>query len=930
MVPRGCRRLAEVDFPVADVSRHAVHDKTVRHGHPSTLHIWWARRPLAACRAMLLALLLPDPADENCPVEFRNAARELLLRVRSGIGDGDVALREALNRFVADFASWELSRDPDWLDVSRRLIEAAHDGAPPMVVDPFSGGGAIPLEGLRLGCDSFASDLNPIALLILRVLLEELPRHAGKLTTQLEDWTVGADTTLRDLCSDVYPRDAGGAVPTAYLWSRTIRCEAPDCGAEIPLLRSCWLSRKPKRLRAVRYHVEPAGVDSRIQFEVFTPRSDDEVPEGTVVKARGRCLVCGSVVAPDRVRSQLSEQRGGADVVFDEHGQRIGGATLLAVVTTGPGKTGKQSRSAEDADYRPAWLATQALNELTSQAHGVGESGLSLIPNEAPPQDGTGSVGGGYRTRKYGLHTFGDFFTARQKLFLARVTELIRQCDESRVAQLAALGLGKVVMQCNSLCRWNPSGESLMNAFGRQALPIVWDFAEAAPLAGSTGGFDVAIGWIGKVLREISRENSGVPPLARAGQVEQADACESPLPDASAHVWFTDPPYYDSVPYSDLSDFFYVWLKRALPGRLIRHDPWDDGNGLTPKRREAVRDEQNHLDGREKKTAEWYEQAMQRAFAEGRRVLDPDGIGTIVFAHKSTAGWESLLSGLVQAGWIVTASWPVATEMGTRLRARNSAVLATSIHLVCRPRPDEAVVGDWSEVLRELPGRVSERLEYLQREGITGADLVFACIGPALEIFSRHRTVETVDGREIALGEYLEHVWAAVGRAALNRVLGASDDGGAGDSAAFEEDARLTGLFLWQLQSGDADGASLQQGLAYDVVRRVAQPLGIRLDEWEDLIIRTEKGVVRLVRVKDRHKSLSDRAGDGDSTTLDRVHQAMLFQSAGETDQMRDLLKQEVRRGTQFVRLANALSALYPTGCDEKRLLDAMLLAVPK
>lgn len=929
MIPNECLRLAEVEFPIADVSRHAVHDKTVRHGHPSTLHIWWARRPLASCRAMLLSLLLPDPVDDHCPPEFRAAAREVLLRLRSGIDDGDLALREALNRFVADFASWELSRDPDWLDVARKLIEAAHDGVPPLVVDPFSGGGSIPLEGLRLGCDSFASDLNPIALLILRLLLETLPRQAAELSGRLEDWSQSSDSTLRDQCGAAYPKDESGAVLTAYLWARTIRCEAPDCGAEIPLIRSCWLSRKPKRRRALTYSVEGQGSAARIIFEVFSPNSDEDVPEGTVSNARGRCLSCGSVVSPDRVRAQFRTQHGGADVIFDEDGRRTGGATLLAVVTTGPGKTGKQFRSPTDADYEPVWRATQLLAELVQDGDATT---LSLVPDEDTPQDGTGSVGGGYRTRKYGIETFGDFFTTRQKLFLARVTTLIRNCDDPHIAQLAALGLGKVVMQCNSLCRWNPSGESLMNAFGRQALPIVWDFAEAAPLAGSTGGFDVALAWIGKVLREFGRENSGVPPIARPGQVEQADACESPLPDASAQVWFTDPPYYDAVPYSDLSDFFYVWMKRALPGRVLSCDPWDDANALTPKQREAVRDEQNHLDGRPKKTAAWYEDAMQRAFAEGRRVLEPDGIGGVVFAHKTTEGWETMLSGLIGAGWTVTASWPVATEMGTRLRARNSAVLATSIHLVCRPRPEDAGVGDWAEVLRELPGQVADRLEALQREGIAGADLVFACIGPALRIFSRFDRVETADGRAIALREFLEHVWATVGRLALERVLGQSSPGTTESDDLFEEDARLTALFLWQLQSNDADGASLGQGLSHDVVRRFAQPLGIRLEDWDGRIIRTDKGVVHLIPVKDRvlQPRTDAESVSTDATMLDRVHQAMLWQSSGETDLLVRLLQSETRRGPGFARLANALSALYPTSSEEKRWLDAMLLAIPK
>jgi hypothetical protein len=404
---------------------------------------------------------------------------------------------------------------------------------------------------------------------------------------------------------------------------------------------------------------------------------------------------------------------------------------------------------------------------------------------------------------------------------------------------------------------------------------------------------------------------------------------------------------------------------------------------------------------------------MGVAFAEGRRVVREDGLGSVVFAHKTTEGWEALLSGMIRGGWTITGSWPIATERPGRLRSQESAALATSVHLVCRPRLDDASVGDWANVLRELPTRVGDWMERLQDEGVRGADLVFACIGPALEIFSRYAKVETADGREVGLPEYLEKVWEVVGRSALAQVLGTAEakarNGAAG---AVEEDARLTALFLWTLQSTDAetaddandegeneessdeddgeDGTSRGKAkgftLVFDVVRRFAQPLGIELPKWEGRVIETKKGVVRLLPIAERAKQLfgddgaqavaarleleattpnplqgmlfpdvqsgaaptirgrgrgrgkktgaavSDEslAAAREATTLDRLHAAMLLQAGGRTNALRALLKAEQERGPDFLRLANALSALYPKGSEEKRLLDAMLLAVPR
>ena len=384
---------------------------------------------------------------------------------------------------------------------------------------------------------------------------------------------------------------------------------------------------------------------------------------------------------------------------------------------------------------------------------------------------------------------------------------------------------------------------------------------------------------------------------------------------------------------------------------------------------------------------------MARAFTEGRRILHQDGIGSVVFAHKTTEGWEALLTGIISGGWTITGSWPVATEMGSRLNARDTASLATSVHLVCRPRPDDAPVGDWADVLRELPRRVGEWMERLQGEGVRGADLVFACIGPALEIFSRYSAVETPEGAEVRLPVYLERVWEVVGRTALETVLGAGEARARnGQVGALEEDARLTALFLWTLQSTedpeendakearDEEGNGAGRGLAlpFDVVRRFAQPMGIDLDAWTDRIIGQDKGVVRLLPVLERAQRLFGEDGAGaaaewieadpggaaqldlfpsaqarprsrrhrrhrpsivedgtelqaiDATTLDRVHAAMLLQASGHANALRTLIAAEQERGPDFLRLANALSALYSRGSEEKRLLDAMLLAVPR
>ena len=1010
MIPKECKRLAEVDFPIALVSVQAAREKSIRHGHPSTLHLWWARRPLAACRAILMSLLLPDPCDENCPKDFKRRARNILPRAQGTPGASDMDLRNGLLRFVGDFANWDNSTSPTYLEAARGLVRAAHGEDSTLVVDPFAGGGAIPLEALRLGCDASASDLNPVASLILKVTLDDVPRFGLSLPAELNRAGDDINAALEKELSKVYKSSSGGQ-PISYLWSRTVTCDS--CGTEVPLMRSFWLSKKATRKRALRYKVvRSKGTHAQIAFEIFQPRNDSEVAKGTVANGKATCLACNVVMPAPRVKTQLRASSGGANVVLDRAGTRLSGARLLAVVTLDASSNGRAYRLPTPNDYQGILEAERIVSEFGKRE---GQPPLAEIVNPIRPSPNARGLSA---VTRFGVVSFGDLFTTRQKAALLILSRLIRskaetgECDPA-VSRFLALSVSKVAELLNTQSRWEPVAECPRGAFSRQSLAATWDFSEAVLTSHSSGGYATSLANIVRGIQGLCGYSD------KPGQVQQANAAELGLPDASADIWFTDPPYYDAIPYADLSDFFYVWLKRCLPPSLLLQNLPSE-NGLTPKRQECVWNQgYDGLNGH-KKTPEFFEKSVSAAFVEARRILAPEGIGCVVFAHKTTEGWEALLKGMLEARWVINGSWPITTEMAHKVGASAKAMLLASVHLICRPRPDDAPVGDWAIVLRELPHRVGEWIERLQAEGVRGADLVFACIGPAMEIYSRYRRVEDAEGREIPLGGdpaaaepykrgFLAYVWETVGRMALEQVLGTAEaqarNGGAG---ALEEDSRLTALFLWTLQATEVESVDVVQGetddeapdeeddeeekpkkkkagytLIYDVARRFAQPLGIHLDKWEGRIIETEKGVVRLLSVAERTRLLFGEAdaaamarriendvkaqrnytfafmqdvgavpdirprGKGrrtkkesaekaepptpqQVTTLDRVHAAMLLQSSGQTNGLRALLREEQQRGPDFIRLANALSALYPKDSEEKRLLDAMLLAVPR
>jgi adenine-specific DNA methylase len=927
-----------------------------------------------------------------------------------------------LLKFIGEASNWQLAAHRPTLEVARELVAAAFPDDTPLVADPFSGGGSIPLEALRLGCDVFSSDLNPVALMILRIMLQHIPRDGAELSDKLRK---KGEELLRETVKrfeSLYPSGASGRRPMAYLWARTVRCESPDCGAEIPIFRSPWLAKRGST-RARFFKEDSKGdctvvlIDSApkggpITFRIARGFGSQEMKPGyepamgTKVPGRTASVLCPccKVVLPgkskqNRTAAQLSAQKGGADVVFDPKGNRIGGAFLLAVAEAA--QRGKTYRLAEVTDYQAVLKAQKELQRLEDARR---EDGQSVIPEETLPL-----MSGTFNVPIYGVNRWGDMFSARQKLAMLHLCGEVAKISDPSLKVVMAAVLGRCADYWSAGTRWVAAGEFIANTFGRQALGMIWDFAEACPWGDSGGNLDGAIDWVARVIDAWPGNNGN------SAEVQQEDSQEHPLPDESVSVWFTDPPYYFAVPYADLSDYFFVWLKRAYSVDELVKARFRTTEGLVPKDQELC--EMAHWDTKRyaHKDQAYFESGMRKAFAEGRRVLKPDGIGCVVFAHKTTEGWEALLSGIVGGGWVITASWPIATERPTRLRSKDSAALATSVHLVCRPRPEDAPIGDWTHVIRELPKRVSEWIERLQSEGVRGADLVFACIGPALEIYSRYSKVVDAEDREIPLGGdpeattphergYLAAVWETVGRAALEQVLGRAGS----SSGVLEEDARLTALFLWTLQATEAEvdesdteeeeseedetdeeeegsGGKKKGGfsLVYDVARRFAQPLGIHLEDWENRVIETKKGTVRLLPVSERAEQLfgkdgaeavADRLDAGpkkasdqqltlfdileevgedptpkkgrrkkgagvaddalkskrEATTLDRVHAAMLLQTSGRTNALRTLLKDEVARGGEFLRLANALSALYPQGCEEKRLLDAMLLAMPR
>ncbi|HEX3960597.1 MAG TPA: DUF1156 domain-containing protein [Trebonia sp.] len=733
-------KLIEVALPLEDINRESAREKSIRHGHPSTLHLWWARRPLAACRAVLFAQLVDDPSahPDKFPTE-----------------EAQKAERDRLHGIISRLVVWENIHDEKLLREAHDEILKSTDGNPPPILDPFAGGGSIPLEAQRLGLEAHASDLNPVAVLINKALIEIPPKWAGhkpvfpSATAERLTWP-GATGLAEDVrrygkwmrdeaerrIGQLYPKvNVGGTDCTviAWIWARTVTCPNPACAGTMPLVRSFWLGRKKGKER----YVIPIPDGKHVRFEIGGP---DGVPrEGTVGRTGAECLMCGTPVPLSYIREEGRATRMGAQ--------------LMAIAAEGP--------------RQRYYIAPNKEHEKAADVPRPNDVPEAELPDHAL----------GFRVQGYGMRTWADLFTSRQLTALTTFADLAQEARArvtadgadagyaDAVATYLALIVSRVADRNSSICTWDssPKMESLRNTFARQAISMNWDFGEGNVFSDGSGNFADAGEWVSNVVRSVPATASGI-----ASQANAATRAYDGLLVA------TDPPYYDNVGYADLSDFFYSWLRRSLdfiyPELL--------GTMLTPKSDELVADPFRHEDANK-----FFEDGFTDVF---RHVCEGTPVGfpiTVFYAFKqsesdddggqSSTGWETLLEGMIASGWSVTGTWPVRTELSNRPRGLGSNALASSVVLACRPRPADAGFTDRRGLINVLREEFPDALRKLEQGKVAPVDLRQAAIGPGMAIFSRYARVNEPDGSPMRVRAALS---------LINQVLKESTDGGAFDS----------------------------------------------------------------------------------------------------------------------------------------------------
>ena len=842
------KKLIEVALPLDAINREASREKSIRHGHPSTLHLWWARRPLAACRAVLFASLVDDPSSrpEEFPTE-EEQQRE----------------RERLFELIEELVKWENVNNERILGQAREEILKSTDGNPPPVLDPFCGGGSIPLEAQRLGLEAHASDLNPVAVLITKATIEIPPRFAGQPPVNPDAQNdLGGSQTWKGaagLAEDVryygkwmrheakkrighlypkitLPKEEGGGEATviAWIWARTVKCPNPACGAMMPLTKQFWLSRKPEQKTWVEQIVD--GTNNTVRFTV--KRGEGIPPEGTVNRRGVRCIVCSEVASLDHVRAE--GKTGGM------------GAQLMAIVAEGT--NGRIYLDPSDEHVARAVKATP---------HAVPETNL---PEKALS----------FRVQLYGMTQHRHLFTSRQQTALMTFSDLVRQarkqvqadaiiagCAQAKtyadaVAAYLGISVSRSASMWSSLCWWQPSGEFVAQVFTRHALAMVWDYVEVHPFSNSTGNWMSAVDWIAKALKPLPTR-----PITR---VKQSDAASIVEPAEYAR-WLvsTDPPYYDNVGYADLSDFYYVWLRQSLK----RIFPQLFRLMMVPKTEELVATPYR-FGGDKSEAEQHFLIGLGKAFRLMRSRAHPNYPMTVYYAFKqsetdkknggvASTGWETMLQGLLDAGFQITGTWPMRTERIVRPVAIGTNALASSIVLVCRPRPDDAGVATRRELISALRRELPEALRHLQDGNIAPVDLAQAAIGPGMAVFSRYRNVLEADGTPMRV------------RTALQIINGELDAYFAEQEGNLDPDTRF--CTAWFEQRGMEDGAygdadvlaraknSSVEGVAESAVLR-ASAGKVRLlsrdeypDDWDptsDSRLNTWKYTQYLIRALDR------------------------------------------------------------------------------
>jgi len=746
------RKLIEVALPLEVINRESAREKSIRHGHPSTLHLWWARRPLAAARAVLFAQLVDDPSSH--PDRFPTEALQR-------------AERERLHRIVERLVAWENVRDTALLDEAHQEILKSTDGNPPPILDPFAGGGTIPLEAQRLRLEAHASDLNPVAVLINKALIEIPAKFAGRppvfpgLAATKMDWAgatgLAADVRaygdwLRDEAEKRighhYPKatlpNGQEAAVIAWIWARTVTCPNPACGIEMPLVRSWWLGKKRGKEAWVQPLIvpdpqHPSGrrVDFEIAHSAGGPRLDGTMNRGVAV-----CVACGSSADPKYVRAQA-------------HTPGFG-VRLMAIVAEGV--------------RQRVYLSPRADHAAAAEVAAPGDVPTEQIPTHNHDVD---------RLPMYGMPRWCDAFTRRQLLALTTLSDLVGEARgrvlhdsyatgaaagvrletggidadayADAVATYLGLALSKATDMNNKLTTWKPSMDQAINLFKRQAIPMTWDFPETPPLSERhAGGYLTSLGGMVKALEAL--------PANGVDHVAMLDASSM---DLSRGLISTDPPYYDNISYSDLSDFFYVWLRRSLRGVY----PELLSTMLVPKAEELVANPYRHNGKAGART--FFEDGFRRVFARARDAARADFPITVYYAFKqseagddgsASTGWETLLDAMIKSGWAITATWPMRSELSNRMLGQGTNALASSIVLSLRPRAGDAPTSDRRGLLQALHDELPDALRRLQQGAIAPVDLPQAAIGPGMAVFSRYSKVIESDGSTMTVRSALAHI----------------------------------------------------------------------------------------------------------------------------------------------------------------------------